>query len=152
MSASAIRVLVVEDYEPFRKFLLLLLQTRSHLQVVSEACDGMEAVARAQELEPDLILLDVGLPKLNGIGVAHAVRRASTHSKILFVSQENSVEIVEEAFDTGADGFVVKTDAGSELLAAIDAVVGGGRFVSSNDAGRGFNAESENVRIGEPTA
>jgi DNA-binding NarL/FixJ family response regulator len=143
---------MIDDYEPFRKYLLLVLQTRNDLQVVAEAVDGMEAVARARELQPDLILLDISLPKLNGIEAAHVIRRVSNNSRILFVSQENSVEIVQEALDTGAHGFVVKTDAGSELLAAIDAVIGDGHFVSSNVAGYGFKAESENVEIDEPTA
>jgi DNA-binding NarL/FixJ family response regulator len=144
-------VLIVDDYEPFRRFLLLILQARKDLQVVSEASDGIQGVAKAQELQPDLILLDIGLPKLNGIEVAHAVRKASRNSTILFVSQENSVEMVREALNTGAHGFVVKTDAGSELLAAIDTVIGGGHFVSSDVAGHGFHAESANVEIGEPT-
>jgi DNA-binding NarL/FixJ family response regulator len=94
----------------------------------------------------------MSLPKLNGIEVAYAIRRVSTNSKILFVSQENSVETVQEALNTGAHGFVVKTDVGSELLAAIDTVIGGGHFVSSNVPGDGFNAESENVEIGKITA
>jgi DNA-binding NarL/FixJ family response regulator len=147
-----IRILIVDDYEPFRKFLLLVLQTREDLQVVSEACDGMQAVAKALQLQPDLILLDIGLPKLNGIEVANEVRQASLSSKILFVSQENSAEMVREALDTGAHGFVVKTDAGSELLPAIDAIVGGGHFVSSNVLGHGFKALSATVEMGEPTS
>jgi DNA-binding NarL/FixJ family response regulator len=138
-------VLIVDDYEPFRRFLLLILQTREDLQVVSEACDGIQGVAKAQELQPDLILLDIGLPRLNGIQVAEAVRKVSRNSKILFVSQENSVEMVREALNTGALGFVVKTDAGSELLAAIESVISGGYFVSSNVAG---HAESATVQIG----
>ncbi len=151
LSAYPVRVLIVDDYEPFRKFLLLSLQTRKDVQIVSEASDGMEAVAKAQKLQPDLILLDVGLPRLNGIEVANEVRRASRNSKILFVSQENSKQIVQEALNTGAYGFVVKTDVGRELLAAIDTVMAGGHFVSSSVAGHGFKAGSANIGI-EPTA
>lgn len=145
LSAYPVRVLIVDDYEPFRKFLLLSLQTRKDVQIVSEASDGMEAVAKAQKLQPDLILLDVGLPRLNGIEVANEVRRASRNSKILFVSQENSKQIVQEALNTGAYGFVVKTDVGRELLAAIDTVMAGGHFVSSSVAGHGFKAGSASV-------
>lgn len=152
MPVFPIRILIVDDYEPFRKFLLLVLQTRQDLQVLSEACDGMQAVAKAQALRPDLILLDISLPKLNGIEVANEVRQASPNSKILFVSQENSAEMVREALNTGAHGFVVKTDAGTELLLAIDAVVGGGHFVSSSVLGRGFNALSDTVEMIEPTS
>jgi DNA-binding NarL/FixJ family response regulator len=151
LPAFPIRILIVDDYEPFRKFLQLVLQTRHDVQVVSEASDGLQGVAKAQELQPDLILLDIGLPKLNGIEVANNVRQASPGSKILFVSQENSAEMVREALNTGALGFVVKTDAGSELLGAIDTVVAGGQFVSSDVAAHGFSAESAAVQVGEPT-
>lgn len=152
MPAFPIRVLIVDDYEPFRKFLLLVLKTRQDLEVVSEASDGMQAVAKAQELQPDLILLDIGLPKLNGIEVANNLRQASLSSKIVFVSQESSIEMVREALKTGALGFVVKTDAGRELLGAIDTVVAGGQFVSSDVTAHGFNAEPAAVEVGEPTS
>lgn len=150
MPASPIRVLIVDDYEPFRKFLFVLLQTRRDLEIVSETSDGMQAVEKAQELEPDLILLDIGLPKLNGIEVARAVFRASINAKIVFVSQESSVEIVRESLNTGAQGFVVKTDAGSELLKAIDAVAGGTQFVSSSVAGRGSVQNQRPSKLASP--
>jgi DNA-binding NarL/FixJ family response regulator len=91
--------------------------------------------------------LDIGLPKLNGIEAARSIRKVSQDSKILFVSQENFAEVIRKALDTGANGFVVKTDAGGELLAAIDTVIGGGHFVSSTVAGHGFNAVT--VEAGE---
>jgi DNA-binding NarL/FixJ family response regulator len=76
----------------------------------------LEAVQKALELQPDLILLDIGLPRLNGIEVARRIRKVSPGSKILFVSQESSADAVQEALGTGARGYVVKTDAGTELL------------------------------------
>jgi len=127
-----IRILVVDDYEPVRRFLCSALSGQPQLQVISEASDGLEAVQKAQDLRPDLILLDVGLPTLNGIEAARRIRSLSPDSKILFVSQQSSPELVQAALDTGAVGYVFKSDAGSELLSAVEAVLRGEQFVSSS--------------------
>jgi DNA-binding NarL/FixJ family response regulator len=134
-TATSFRVLVVEDSEPFRKFICSTLGKRPELQIVGEVIDGLEAVQRVEELQPDLIVLDVGLPSLNGIEAARRIRRLSPKSKILFVSQEFSVDVVQEALGTGARGYVVKIDAGSELLTAVNAVLRGDRFVGKRFAG-----------------
>ena len=86
---------------------------------------------KSEELHPDLIVLDLGLPKLNGIEVARQIRKCSPASKILIVSQESSVDIAHEAFDTGVLGYVVKSYAGAELLPAVDSVLRGSHFVST---------------------
>jgi len=119
-----VRVLVVDDYGPWRLFVSSALQRRPELVIVGEVSDGLEAVQKAQELQPDLILLDVGLPTLNGIEVARRLRRISPAFKILFVSQESSEDVVREALSTGAQGYVVKANA-SHLLTAMNAVLGG---------------------------
>jgi DNA-binding response OmpR family regulator len=129
---------VVEDSEHFRKFFCSTLRKRSELQVVGEVIDGLEAVERAEQVQPDLIVLDIGLPSLNGIEAARQIRKVSPKSKILFVSQESSIEVVQEALGTGARGYVVKTDAGSELLEAVDAVLRGGQFVGKRYCGHDF--------------
>jgi DNA-binding NarL/FixJ family response regulator len=121
----------VEDYEPFRRFVCSTLRKRHDLQIVCEVSDGLEAVHKAEELQPDLILLDVGLPSLNGIEAARRIRKVARKSKILFLSQESSADVVQEALGTGAAGYVVKVHAGSELLTAVDAVCEGGQFLSS---------------------
>jgi DNA-binding NarL/FixJ family response regulator len=128
---SSVRVLVVEDYEPFRRFVCSTLAKRPEMHIVSEATDGLEAVQKAEELQPDLILFDVGLPKLNGIEAARRIRTVSPESKILFVSQESSADVVQEALRLGALGYVAKTQAGIDLLAAVEAICQGGRFVSA---------------------
>jgi DNA-binding NarL/FixJ family response regulator len=138
LKTSVRRILVVEDSEPFRKFVCLTIGKRPEWQIVGEVADGLEAVQTAEQLRPDLILLDIGLPSLNGIEVARRIRRLPTDSKILFVSLESSAEIVEEAFDTGAHGYVVKTDAGAELLEAVDAVLRGKKFVGERFSGHHF--------------
>jgi DNA-binding NarL/FixJ family response regulator len=124
------RVLVVDDVELFRKFVCGALGTRPELQVVAEVCDGLEAVHQAVELKPDLIVLDIGLPKLNGIEAARQIRQLSPGSKIVFLSQNNDLDVVQAALDTGALGYVYKANAQEELLNAVDTVLRGKQFVS----------------------
>jgi len=124
-----VRVLVVEDYELFRKFICSTLGERAELHLVGEVADGLEAVQKAEELQPHLIILDIGLPSLNGIEVARRIRSLLPQSKILFLSQETSALVAQEAFRLGALGYVVKEHAASELLVALDAVCQGRRFV-----------------------
>jgi len=129
-SASSVRVLVVEDFEPLRQFIRSMLQKRRELQVSCEVSDGLEAVQKAEELQPDLIVLNIGLPTLDGIEAARRIRKLSPKSKILFLSQESSADVVQKALSVG-EGHVFKARAGSELLAAVEAVLTGRQFVSS---------------------
>src|SRR5580658_743298 len=126
---SSLRVLVVDDCEPFRRFVCSTVEKKPDLQVVGEASDGLEAVQKTEELQPDLIVLDIGLPTLNGIEVARRIRKLCPACKILFMSQESSVDVAQAAFSLGAMGYVVKAHAGSELLAAVESVCQGRRFV-----------------------
>ena len=142
MRPFSIRVLVVE--KPFREFLSLRLQSTSSIYVCWEASDGLEAVQKAEELQPDLILLDIGLPKLNGIEVARRIRKVSLGSEILFVSQEPSADTVREALGTGARGYIFKMDARRELLEGVNAVLRGKRFVGRRFSGHDFD-EPPNV-------
>lgn len=127
---SFYKTLIIEDFARFRQSALLTLQQRAEFQVIYEAADGLEGVQRAQELQPDLILLDIGLPKLNGIEAALRIRKVSPDSKILFLTQESSAEVVQEAFHLGAQGYLLKSDMDSELLLAVDAILQGKQFVS----------------------
>src|SRR5207253_174153 len=137
-------ILVVHDYEPWRRFVSTTLQKQPKLQVIGEALDGLEAVQKAQQLQPDLILLDIGLPTLNGIEAARRIRELSPKSKILFLSENHSWDIAEEALRTGAGGYVVKSDAVGELLPAVEAVLKDKRFVSASLAGNDLtNPEDE---------
>lgn len=129
------RVLLVEDFEPFRTFVCSVLQRKPQLEIIAEASDGLEAVQKAEELRPDLILLDIGLPTLNGIGAARQIRKVAPDSTILFLSQETSPDLVQEAISLGALGYVVKIKASSELLIAIEAVLQGKRFISGELVG-----------------
>ena len=143
MEEPPIRILVVDDFDPFRQFVCSTLGRRPDLQVIGEASDGLEAVQKATELKPDLIVLDIGLPNLNGIAAAREIRRLSPESRIIFLSQESSADVVQEAFDLGASAYVVKTQAGVSLLAALDAVRMGGRYVSAGVSGHKYSDPTE---------
>jgi DNA-binding NarL/FixJ family response regulator len=135
VDTSLIRILVVDDYEPWRRFILTTLQTQPELAIIGQVSDGLEAVRQAQELHPDLVLLDIGLPTLNGIEVARRIREVAPTSRILFVTENRSPDIAGEALSTGAGGYMVKSDAASELLPALKAVLEGKRFITASLAG-----------------
>ena len=139
---SSVRILVVDDYEPFRRFICSTMEQRLGLRVVGEASDGSDAVRKSEELQPDLIVLDVGLPRLNGIEAARRIRKLSPKSKILIVSQECSTDVAQEAFSAGVLGYVVKAHAGGELLMAVEAVREGRRFISSGLSGLPFTRDA----------
>lgn len=145
-----IRVLVVDDYEPWRHFVSTALRTKSELQVVGEASDGLEAVHRAQKLQPDLILLDIGLPTLSGIEAARRIRKLSPKSKILFLSENRSWDIAKEALRSGGSGYVVKSDAGTDLLRAVEAVLKDKQFISASLAGRDLGELTDDYTTDNP--
>ena len=118
------QILVVEDFRPFRQFVCSKLQKRADFQV-AEASDGLEAVRKAQQLQPDLILLDIGLPKLNGIEVARRLSDLLPRTRILFLSVESSSDVAREALNSGAMGYIHKLNMQSELLPAIEAALQG---------------------------
>ena len=131
-----VRVLVVDDFQPFRQVVTSILQAQADLQVISEASNASQAVQMADELQPDVILLDIGLPDFNGIDAARQIRELSPLSKILFVTQGSSVDVMQEGLGLGAHGFLVKSDAGRELVAAVRTVLRGETFVSRRLAGK----------------
>ncbi len=124
------RTLVVEDNKPFLDHLRGTLQSYPCVDVISQAENGLDAVERAAALHPDLILLDIGLPGLNGIDAAHRIRTLAPQAKIVFLTQESSPEVVQEALTLGACGFVLKASYGRDLPLAIDAVSHCKKFVS----------------------
>ena len=136
-----VRVLVVEDFVPFRQFICSTLASLDGLQVIGDVSDGLEAVQKAQELQPDLILLDIGLPRLNGIEAARQIRELAPKSKIIFLTQESSSDFVQEALSLGARGFVIKNMVLAELFAAVETVLAGMTFASNPQATGNFSLE-----------
>jgi DNA-binding NarL/FixJ family response regulator len=126
-----VRIIVVEDFVAFRRVICSILAKRQDLQVICEVSDGFEAVQKAEELKPDLILLDMGLPTLNGLQAARQILKLAPESRIIFVSQQSSPDLVQEALSLGAKGYVAKTRLASDLLIAVDAVLEGREFLSS---------------------
>jgi DNA-binding NarL/FixJ family response regulator len=146
---SVVRVLVVDDFAPWRRFVLEKLRENRNLRVIGVVSDGLEAVLRAEALRPDLILLDIGLPNLDGIGAARQIRKLAPESKILFLSQERDLDIALATLSVGGHGYVVKSDAESELLAAVKAVMLGKKFVSHSLVGLTFDNVGDSQAAGQ---
>jgi DNA-binding NarL/FixJ family response regulator len=153
LEVSLVRVLVVDDFDLWRGFVVSRLQERPDLEVVGVASDGLQAVQKAEELQPDLILLDLMLPKLNGIEAARQIRRVAPLSKIIFVSSECDIDSVRTALQAGGLGYVSKMEAAEGLLAGVESVLRGERFVSHGlaDSGSVTNVQ-ESDSEDEPTA
>lgn len=142
----SMRILLVEDYKPYRSLISSLLSEDHNLELVGEAEDGLEAVEEARQLKPDIILMDIGLPKLNGLAAARRMLDLVPSAKIIFLTQETDADVVKEALNLGARGYVLKQYAEAELLAAIAAVLAGKRFFSLGLGDGGFDVQktSEN--------
>jgi DNA-binding NarL/FixJ family response regulator len=124
-----VRILVVDDFEPWRRSIVSIIADDPELQVIHEASDGLEAVQMCQELQPDLVVLDVGLPKLSGLEAARRIREVSPDSKILFLSVIPSQEVMREALRIGAVGYITKADALRDLLPAVRAALADQEFL-----------------------
>jgi DNA-binding NarL/FixJ family response regulator len=109
--------------------------------VICETSTGEQAVRKAEEFQPDLVLLDISLPGISGIETARRIRRVSPRSQIIFLSQHDSLQMVQDALKVGGQGYVTKIDAGSELLKAIRSVREGRRFVSQRIVSQGWRME-----------
>jgi DNA-binding NarL/FixJ family response regulator len=127
---SLVRILLVDDFVDWQRSVSDHLQQDRRFRVIAVASDGLQAVQTAQELQPDLILLDIGLPHLNGIAAARQIRDVSPSSKILFLTQELEPAVAQAALSSGGDGYVVKSSAAQDLIPAIEAVMLGKIFVS----------------------
>ena len=133
-----IRIVLVDDHEVARRALRSVLSSNPNLEIVGEAVEGREAIRKVGELRPDIVLLDISLPDISGIEAAPSIREVSPESRIIFVSQHISIPLAKDALQRGAYGYVVKSDAGLDLLAAIEAANQGDTFVSRTLRTRGW--------------
>jgi signal transduction histidine kinase len=132
---ACVRILIADDHELVREGLRALLASRPAWEVCGEAADGVEAIEKAAELQPDIVLLDVSMPRLSGLEAAALIRRESPTSEILIVSQHDPAEMLPSALKAGARGFVSKSDIASNLLSTIESIVGPARgAAAANDA------------------
>ena len=127
---TPVRILLVDDFQPFRSFVLSLLSKAPELEVICEVSDGLEAVHKAEELQPDLILLDVNLPKLNGIEAVSKIQRVAPNSAILFLSECSDLDVVHAALAAGGKGYLLKSAMSRDLVEAIQTVLEGKPFLS----------------------
>jgi DNA-binding NarL/FixJ family response regulator len=140
--SSPIRILIADDYEGWRRQVRSIFRAQSQWEVTAEAADGLEAIQKVEELKPDLIVLDIGLPKLNGIEVARRIRQLSPNSIIVVLSQNNDLDVVLAALGAGVRGYVYKADLPSDLLHAVESVLRGENFVSTSLKGYEFTDTS----------
>jgi DNA-binding NarL/FixJ family response regulator len=136
---APIRVLLVDDHEVARRGIRSVLSSDANLNVVAETADGEEAVKKAKELHPAIVLLDISLPGISGIQAARQIQVVSPDSRIIFLSQHDSIQIAKDALSVGAHAYVVKSDAGRDLLTAIEAANEGRTFVSRTLVQRGWS-------------
>jgi len=127
-SQGCTRILLVDDHPVVRKGLLACLSGRANLLVVAEAADGLEALQKVGELSPDLVLMDVEMPKMDGLAATQAICREFPNTKVLIVSMHNNPEYIVQAIQMGARGFALKTSPSEELIKAIEIVQGGEPF------------------------
>lgn len=140
---SLVHVLVADDFKAWRSEIRSILEVRPELRVVSEVSDGLTAVQKSEELQPELILLDVNLPELNGIEAARRMRKLAPGSRILILSQESDPDVVQEALNSGALGYIYKSQMQRELLPAIESVLAGRQFVGSGLKGYKLRAGTQ---------
>ena len=119
---NTLRILIADDHEVARRGIRALLEAHPGWEVCGEASDGREAVNSARELKPDVVLLDIGMPSLNGLDATRQIIAATPETRILILTMHDSEQVVREVLAAGALGFLLKSDAGRDLIAAVEAI------------------------------
>jgi len=117
-----VRILIADDHEVVRRGLSALLQAHDGWEVCGDAKDGREAVEKAKELKPDVVILDVGMPNLNGLAATRQLLQQNPQQKVIVLTITDSDQVIREALDAGARGFVLKSDAARDLVSAVEAL------------------------------
>ena len=125
-----VRVLVADDYEPFRRCVSSLFLKHPGWKIIGEVSDGLEAVKKAQELNPDVVLLDLLLPKIDGVEAANRIRRTAPATKIIFITAYQDSELMQTVLRNQAEGYILKWEIMRDLFPAVEAVLCGRKFVS----------------------
>ena len=126
-----VRVLLADDYEPFRRCVSSLFLKHPGWKIIAEVSDGLEAVKKAQELNPDLVLLDLLLPTINGVEAANRIRQTAPATKIIFITAYQDSELMQTVFRNQAEGYILKWEVMRDLFPAVEAALNGRKFVST---------------------
>jgi DNA-binding NarL/FixJ family response regulator len=140
------QILLADDHETVRRGLRAMIESRREWQICAETADGRTAVQLAQELKPQLVIMDVRMPELNGIEATRQIVR-TTRSPVLMLTMHESEQFIHEALAAGARGYILKSDAGREMLAAVEAVLNGLTFFTTPMAARIYEAEFHDPRL-----
>ena len=120
---GAFRILVADDHEVVRKGLISILQHQPDWQTCGEACNGREAVEKTKQLMPDVVVMDVSMPGLNGLEATRQIVKTNPSTKVLILTLHDSDQVIHDVLDVGAQGYLLKSDSGSELVAAVEALL-----------------------------
>src|SRR5213082_987827 len=119
---ATFRIFIADDHEVVRKGLMSLLQAQPDWEICGEANDGREALEKTQKLKPDVVILDIGMPSLNGLEATRQILRLNPQTKVLILTLHDSDQVVREVLNAGARGFLLKSDAARDLVAAVEAL------------------------------
>lgn len=117
-----VRLLLADDHEIVRRGLRALLESETGWEVVAEACDGRDAIEKTKQMKPDIAILDISMPSLNGLEAARQIVTSAPHTKVLILTVHDSDPLIQQVLEAGARGYLLKSDAGRDLVAAVDAL------------------------------
>src|SRR4051794_4449380 len=149
--SMAFRILVADDHEVVRRGLCALLRSQPEWEVCGEAADGREAVAQVASLKPDVVILDIGMPNLNGLEATRQIVKADPQVKILILTLHDSEQVVREVIQAGARGFLLKTDAARELVNAVEALRRNGNYFTARLAASAADGVNGETAVKPPT-
>jgi len=147
---SKLRILLADDHETVREGLRLIVNSQTDMEVVGEAGDGREALARAQELLPDIVVMDVSMPQLNGLKATEKLKQVCPQVKVLTLTRHTDYGYLQQLLRAGASGYVLKQSPPTELLHAIRAVAAGGKYLDPAVAGKvigNYSGRSASLRV-----